>query len=151
MTSSAASPTLRPATPADHPAVARLLADAGLTLAGVPESLAGFLVAEHDGAIVGTAGVEPAAPYGLLRSVAVAPPWRGTGLGAALVRRLLADADARGVPALYLLTNTAELWFPRFGFAGVARDDVPDPVRQTEEFRGACPASAAAMVRESSR
>lgn len=144
-------PALRPAAPADRPAVAALLADAGLPLAGVPESLAGFVVAEHEGAIVASAALEPAPPYALLRSVAVAPAWRGTGLGVALVSRLLADADARGVPAVYLLTTTAERWFPRFGFAIVSRDTVPEPVRQTEEFRDACPASAAVMVRAASR
>lgn len=142
---------LRGAAPVDYPAVVRLLTSADLPTAGVPASLDGFLVAEHDGAIVGAAALEPAPPYGLLRSVVVAPSWRGTGLGAALVRRLLADADSRGVRAVYLLTTTAEQWFPRFGFAQVARDAVPEPVRQTEEFRDACPASAPVMVREAAR
>jgi amino-acid N-acetyltransferase len=64
-----------------------------------------------------------------------------------VVTRLIADAEARGKRALYLLTTTAERYFPSFGFAPVARDVLPDAVRATSEFREACPASAVAMVR----
>jgi N-acetylglutamate synthase and related acetyltransferases len=70
---------------------------------------------------------------------------RSTGLGLALVDRILRHARERGLGAVYLLTTTAEGYFPRFGFTRVARDEVPDPVRASVEFREACPASAVAM------
>ena len=140
-------PTLRPARPGDLAAVERLLADASLPLDGVAAALPRFVVAEADGALVGGAGLEPCAEDGLLRSVAVHPAWRSRGVGRLLVERLLTDAEAQGVRALYLLTTSAERWFPSFGFAPVARAAVPDAVRATGEFRETCPASAMVMCR----
>ena len=145
---SLAEPTLRPAAPADLPAVERLLASSGLPLDGVREALPAFVVAQAGDDIVGVAGLEVCSDNALLRSVAVAPEWRSHGLGRALVTRVLSDAEARGLRALYLLTTTAERYFPSFGFHPVARDEVPADVRETAEFRSACPASATVMCRE---
>jgi amino-acid N-acetyltransferase len=139
--------TLRRAEPADLPGVERLLTAAGLPLAGVADALPTFVVAEADGTLVGVAGLERCCDNALLRSVAVDPAWRSHGLGRALVERVIADADSAKVHALYLLTTTAERYFPSFGFREVARDAVPADVRETAEFRGACPASATVMVR----
>jgi len=139
---------LRPAQIADLPAIERLLTEAHLPLAGVTETLPGFVVAEADDTIVGTAALEVCCESALLRSVAVAPEWRSRGLGRALVTRVIADAEARGLRALYLLTTTAEHYFPSFGFHQITRDDVPAELRQTQEFTGACPASAIVMCRD---
>lgn len=144
----AAGANLRPAQAADLPAIEQLLTGAGLPLAGVSETLSGFVVAEANGAIVGTAALEVCCDNALLRSVAVAPEWRSRGLGRALVTRVIADAEARGLRALYLLTTTAEHYFPSFGFRQVTRDEVPADLRQTEEFTSACPASAIVMCRQ---
>ena len=81
----------------------------------------------------------------LLRSAAVRADLRGTGVGAALVGALLDRARRRDVKTLVLLTTTAERWFPRFGFESITRDDVPEKLKVSEEFRGACPASAHVM------
>jgi amino-acid N-acetyltransferase len=97
---------------------------------------------------VGVAGLEVCCNNALLRSVAVADQWRAHGVGRALVTRVIADAEARGIHALYLLTTTAEHYFPKFGFQQVTRDDVPDDIRATAEFTSACPASAIVMCRE---
>ena len=139
--------TVRPARPDDLPRVERLLLEAALPLDGVAEALPGFVVAEHDGDLVGVAGLEVCCDNALLRSVAVAPAWRSRGLGRQLVTRAISEAEARGIRALYLLTMTAEHYFPSFGFRTVARDDVPADVRATGEFRDACPASATVMAR----
>lgn len=141
--------TLRRATLDDEPEVAALLTASALPLEGVHEALPCFVVAEDAGAIVGVAGVEEcgrAGEHALLRSVVIAPAWRGRGLGRALVTRAIADAEARGARALYLLTTTAEGYFPSFGFTATTRDQVPDDVRATREFQGACPASATVMA-----
>jgi amino-acid N-acetyltransferase len=138
---------LRPAQPADLPAIERLLIAASLPLSGVARSLPGFVVAEAGSAIVGTAAIEVCCDNALLRSVAVAPEWRSHGLGRALVTRAIAEAEARGIRALYLLTTTAEQYFPSFGFREISRNDVPEPVRLTEEFQTACPATAVVMCR----
>jgi amino-acid N-acetyltransferase len=148
-TTSASTPDarLRGATTADLAAIERLLTASELPLAGVAESLSGVVVAESSGAIVGTAALEVCCDNALLRSVAVAPEWRSRGLGRALVTRVIADAEARGLHALYLLTTTAEHYFPSFGFEPIGRERVPAEIRGTEEFQSVCPASAVVMCR----
>lgn len=139
--------SVRPARPDDLAAVERLLTSSGLPLDGVAESLRSFVVAEAGGALVGVAGLETCCDNALLRSVAVDPAWRSRGTGRALVNRVIAEAEARGIRGLYLLTTTAEQYFPSFGFRVIAREQVPDDVRSTTEFQSACPATATAMCR----
>jgi amino-acid N-acetyltransferase len=139
---------LRPALDADLPAVERLLEASHLPLDGVREVFPTFVVAESDGHVVGVAGLEVCEGDALLRSVAVADEWRSRGLGRALVARVISDAEARGVHALYLLTTTADRYFPSFGFRRIAREEVPVPIRATKEFQEACPESATVMCRE---
>jgi amino-acid N-acetyltransferase len=137
--------SLRRAEPGDHQAVSSLLRESQLPTEGVEEWLHRFWVADHQGQLVGVAGLERYGDSGLLRSVAVAPGWRGSGLGRALVDRVLQEGHAAGVREVYLLTTTAEHYFPRLGFACVEREDVPAGVRASAEFTGACPASAVVM------
>lgn len=141
-------PRVRPAVPADLAAIERLLTASSLPLDGVRDALADFVVAEAGDDVVGVAGLEIRCNDALLRSVAVAPGWRSHGLGRALVTRVISDAEARGIRALYLLTTTAEHYFPSFGFRRIAREEVPADVRETTEFSCACPASATVMCRE---
>ena len=140
---------LRAATDADLLAIERLLTSSGLPTSGVAEALRGFVVAESNREIVGVVGLELCCDeYALLRSTAVAPDWRGTGLGRRLVTHAIAEAESRGIKALYLLTTTAERYFPSFGFVKTQRDAVPDEVKRSVEFREACPASATVMSLE---
>ncbi len=148
------SPSLRTAAVADLPAAERLLAGSGLPTVGIAELFAGragdFVVADDPlarGELAAVGGLELCGDDALLRSVAVRPEWRLHGLGQELVRHLVCRAEARGLRALYLLTMTAEHYFPRFGFAAVERGGVPAEIAATLEFRSACPASAVAMER----
>ena len=145
MTTRSSDAALRPARTADLPAIERLLTQSGLPLAGVADALDGFLIAESGGELVGVAGLEIRRSSALLRSVAVAPDWRSRGVGGALVRRLIDSAATRGLRSLYLLTTTAERYFPGFGFVSIAREQVPAEMRETEEFGSACPATAVVM------
>jgi len=138
---------IRPASASDLPAVERLLTASDLPLDGVSDAFKDFVVAEFNGDIVGVAGLEICCDDALLRSVAVNPAWRSKGVGRALVTRAIANAESRGLNALYLLTTTAEHYFPSLGFSKVERNDVPADVRATKEFTDACPASAVAMKR----
>lgn len=138
---------LRPATLNDLAAVEALLTDSKLPLAGVREALGTFVVAESEGELVGVAGLEICCDDALLRSVAVKPEWRSKGVGRALVTRTIADAESRGIRALYLLTETAEHYFPSFGFKAIKREEVPADVRATVEFTTACCASATVMAK----
>ena len=131
-TSDAPDVTLRPAVDEDLGAVEQLLLASDLPVAGVAEALRNFVVAESNRELVGVAGLEVCREHGLLRSTAVLPSWRDRGLGRQLVERIIANAEARDLRALYLLTTTAEHYFPSFGFETTTRDAVPASVRQTE-------------------
>ena len=144
-------PTLRPGSSADHAQVTALLERLDLPLAGVPPDLAGFTVAERDGRVVGTAALEQFGTVGLLRSVAVDAAQRGAGLGARLVDHVLDRARAAGIEDVFLLTTTAERYFPRHGFESVPRAEAPAALQASAEFRGACPASAVLMRRRIAR
>jgi amino-acid N-acetyltransferase len=133
------------ATPVDAPAILSLLERCGLPTAGLVDHLADAFVARTEGRIVGSAAIELYAEGALLRSVAADPRERGSGLGRRLTETAITHAEARGVPALYLLTTTAEHFFPRFGFAKIDRSEVPSTVQASIEFTSACPASAIAM------
>lgn len=145
---------LRRAEPGDWVAVAALLDDADLPLAGAHEHLDDFIVAEGaGGALLGCAALERyhaahdgARASGLLRSVAIAQPARGLGLGARLIERLLTTAREADLADVSLLTTTAADYFPRFGFRVVARNAAPLPVRDSIEFREACPDTATVMT-----
>ena len=139
--------TVRRATPADLPAVERLLTANALILDDVATGIANFLVAESDGAIIGTIGLEVRAPYGLLRSAAVDPAHHRGGLGGKLVTRLVEEAKAREVQALYLFTPSAAPFFERHDFVRTTREAIPQELRTTGQYTHSCGASAVTMVR----
>lgn len=138
---------LRPARPEDLAPTLALLASACLPVAGVEQAFERFVVAEHGERIIGVAGLEVYGTDGLLRSVAVAEEWRGRGLGGALTGEILARAARDGLAAVYLLTETAEAFFPRYGFRRIGREDASEHVRASPEFTELCPSSSAVMVR----
>lgn len=147
-------PAFRAATRDDSAAIERLLSSSGLPTDGVATLLQAdprqFVVAvERDGEqrVVAVAGLEVCCDNALLRSVAVHREWQREGLGVELVRRVVCEAEARGIHALYLLTMTAEHYFPRFGFEVIGRESVPAEISATSEFTSACPSSAIAMTK----
>jgi amino-acid N-acetyltransferase len=130
---------------ADGPSILQLLRDAELPIDGLVEHLSTAFVARDGAAIVGCAALEVYADGALLRSVVVAPTARGLGAGRGMVEAALTLAQSLRTPAVYLLTTTAESYFPRFGFVPMTREQVPSTVQQSIEFRSACPASAVVM------
>lgn len=138
---------IRRAKNSDLSAVESLLAASDLPTDGVRDNFSGFVVADDNGAIAGAIGLEKYGSVALLRSAVVAPDHRGTGVGRKLVEQLLERAEEAGVDELYLLTTTAEKYFPRFGFTPTTRATVPDAVKASAEFRGACPDTAVVMSR----
>ncbi len=145
MRASATRQSVRAATAEDWPAIERLLGARDLPTAGARAHLGTFVVAAEGPVVVGCAGIERHGDVGLLRSVAVAERLAEKGLGAAVVTALLERARGLGLRALYLLTTTAAGYFPRFGFETIPRASLPAVLEASEELRGACPASAAAM------
>jgi amino-acid N-acetyltransferase len=129
----------------DLPQIRALLERLHLPVAGVDEHLPTMLVARQDEQIVGTAGLELYADGALLRSVAVDPGCQGKQLGHQLTDAALHLATTSGANAVFLLTTTAERFFPKFGFEQIGREQVPPTVRASVEFQSACPASAIVM------
>ena len=135
------------ATASDVPSVEALLAAAGLPLEGAAEAFAAGVVARDGEAVVGAAAVEPYGEAGLLRSVVVAEPLRGTGLGRELVGAAETVARDRGIRELYLLTETAADWFPRLGYTVVPREEARAAVGDSVEFTMVCATSGVPMRR----
>jgi N-acetylglutamate synthase-like GNAT family acetyltransferase/SAM-dependent methyltransferase len=133
-----------PAMASDLPAIEILLAEAGLPTDVTPH-LADFLVARHQGTVVGCAGMERQGANALFRSLAVDPAYRGAGVGRRLYEALARNARAKGIERAYLLTTTIAPLAAAWGFQQIARDQVPPAIQETTQFQGGCCASAVAM------
>ena len=138
-------PLIRRATEEDAAAVLALLERAQLPTAGLVEHLGHTFIASRGSNVVGAAAIELYEGGALLRSVVVDETERGSGLGQRLSTHAVDEARKLRRPAIYLLTMTAEGFFPRFGFERIDRSEVPATVRQSIEFTSACPASAVVM------
>ena len=127
---------VRRATSHDWPKIWQtLLTTADLPLAGAEAHLSDFFLAFRDDDLIGSAGLECYGDTALLRSVAVAVPERGHGLGQALVQQVLAYAASLEVRQVVLLTTTAADFFLRFGFRRSAEPRFPGPHRRPWSFR----------------
>jgi amino-acid N-acetyltransferase len=104
-------------------------------------------VIRDDAGLRGVAGLEPRPPHGLLRSLAVRADARRAGDGRRLVARVVEDAVAEGLVGLWLLTDDAEGYFARHGFARVPRESAPPHLLASAEFRTPRCGGAALMHR----
>jgi amino-acid N-acetyltransferase len=138
--------TYHPASKADLEQVLALLEASGLPTAGVPEHISSFILAKDEGKLAGCAGLEVHDKAGLLRSVAVEQNHRSMGIGLELTRAILELAKQKHLNSLSLLTETAQNYFPRFGFMPVHRSELPKSLWESQEFKGACPDTAVAMM-----
>jgi len=137
--------SLRPSEPEDFEDVAALLHAARLPIDGLRDRFADAIVASRDGEIVGCVALELYGGSALLRSLVVARGARGEGLGERLTAEALRLARERGAADVYLLTETAQRFFPRFGFRVADRSEAPAALQESVEFRSACPKSAVMM------
>jgi N-acetylglutamate synthase-like GNAT family acetyltransferase/SAM-dependent methyltransferase len=138
---------IEPAARGDLAGVQSLLAGSGLPT-DVEGHLETFLVARHDGRLVGCVGMEVRDLDALFRSLAVEAAYRGAGLGRRLCDALVVRAVGQGVERAYLLTTTIAPLAEAWGFRRLDRGEAPAAIRQTHQFDGACCASAVAMRRD---
>jgi amino-acid N-acetyltransferase len=134
-------------TTADADAIVQLLLSSALPPEGALDHLHTAVVARREGRVIGFAALEVYDDGALLRSVAVADDARGSGVGRAVTQAALDLARRLGVGPVFLLTTTAERYFPRFGFSAVPRAEVPRGVLQSIEFQSLCPVSSTVMRR----
>ncbi len=130
----------------DREAMVELLRASELPVEGLDDCWPEAFIACAGEAVAGVAALELQEPDAVLRSVAVAASHRGLGVGEALVHRALEAARSRRVRDVYLLTETAAAFFPRFGFRAAPREQAPAAILQSIEYSSLCPASAISMV-----
>jgi amino-acid N-acetyltransferase len=95
--------------------------------------------------IIASGGIEFYSEGALLRSVAVAEPYRGRAVGRQMVNDILRDARSKSAREIFLLTETAQAYFRKIGFSERNRESVPDSVKSSTEFTSVCPTSAICM------
>ena len=122
-----------------------LLESAKLPLDGVKDHLRNFLLLKKEDKIIGTVGLEVYGGKALLRSLAVTRGFRGSGYGKRLYQAIIAKARGQQISEIYLLTETAEKFFAKQGFEKIPRDSADVKVKESIEFRSACPETASCM------
>ena len=117
---------IRPAAASDQSTITRMIHDAGIN----PMSLDWhrFIVAEDDGEIVGVGQIKQHGDGSReLASIAAIPARRGQGIGSEIIRTLLAHENG----VLYLTCREQlEIYYTRFGFRKIARDEMPPYFRR---------------------
>jgi amino-acid N-acetyltransferase len=134
--------------PAQLPQLEALLAGNALPTGDCAEQAENFFAIFEGDRLIAAAGLQPAGEFFLLRSLVVDPEYRGRGLARELSGFLLGRAEAAGSPAVYLLTESAADYFTGLGFEPVAREQVPEAIRQTRQFSSLCPDSASCLMLE---
>jgi amino-acid N-acetyltransferase len=129
-----------------------LLNDVDLPSEGVKDHISNFLSLRSDDDDPnlepwGCVGLEIYGDSALLRSMAISPEHQGKGLGTVLTKAIIEDAQEKGIKTLFLLTDTAEDFFRRFGFRVVEREHVPDDVKTSIEFTKLCLEAPAMMLK----
>ncbi len=125
-----------------------LVQASGLPLDDLDQCRDTQFVLRDGAAIIATAALEIRGEDAILRSVAVDPARRGERLGERIVAHTIDQARVAGLRAVYLLTETAEEFFPRFGFVREPRDSAPPAIQASVEYCSVCGSDAVAMVLE---
>jgi amino-acid N-acetyltransferase len=98
------------------------------TIAELCENVRDFVVAEHNGEIIGCGALHL---YGMhlaeIRSIAVNESAKGVGAGRMLVDALLKEAERHGVSCVCLFTRIPE-FFAHMGFNVATREALPDKI-----------------------
>ena len=98
-------------------AVVALLQSEQLPVEDLPASFNNFFVAMADDKVIGVIGLEQYEQYGLLRSMVVDKEYRNKNIATQLVQHLESYAASLGINCLYLLTETASVYFTAKGLS----------------------------------
>lgn len=107
-------------------------AEAGILLPRTPaelsENVRDFVVTEENGHVAACGALHL---YGMhlaeIRSIAVAPEWKGRGYGRAIVSALLEESRRHEVSCVCLFTRSPD-FFAHLGFAIARRQELPDKI-----------------------
>jgi amino-acid N-acetyltransferase len=95
--------------------------------------------------VIGTAGLEIFDDCALLRSVSVIKREQGKGNGKFINEEIEKYTMESGITCLYLLTTTAKTFFENLGYCEIKRDNAPESVKRTAEFKTLCSSTAVLM------
>ncbi|MBP1763763.1 MAG: GCN5-related N-acetyltransferase [Firmicutes bacterium] len=140
--------TLRYAQPNDVEHIKSLLQANALPVVGVAQHWQSFLVADTQGCIIGALGAHYDGKKALLRSFVVNGRQRNSGIGKALLQRMLLEMQKRGIKEVFLLTETAANYFMREGFIAICRDEIPQILLKESGLDQACPCSSQCLKRQ---
>jgi len=126
---------IRKALVRDVPAMARLINGFAAQEIMLPRSfyqfyqhLRDFTVAEHQGEVIACGALQIIwEDQAEIRSLAVAPEWQRRGVGRRLVKALLEEAKALGVPSVFALTYQ-QAFFKKMGFHVVPHESLPHKI-----------------------
>jgi len=104
-----------------------------------------FFVEKLNEKIIAAGGIEDVGNDAIIRSIVVADEHKGSGFGKAITMQLLNHAKEKGKKDIYLLTTTAEKYFPKYGFKEIDRHAVPDNVKNSSQYKDVCPDTAVVM------
>jgi amino-acid N-acetyltransferase len=98
------------------------------TKAELCENIRDFVVAEHQGRIIGCGALHLYGPHlAEIRTIAVVPQFKGLGAGRLLVDALLAEAERHRVTCVCLFTRIP-VFFAHMGFTLAQREALPDKI-----------------------
>lgn len=132
------------AEPGDFLQLHKILIENGLPTAGVDFGKGIYYIASGQ-ELMGLIGAEQYGTAVMLRSLAVKPQFRKTGIAAQLIDYVLRQLKDTGVTDIYLITNTAEQYMTRCGFLTIERDNVPNHILTTSALGNACSLSSTCM------
>ena len=137
------------AEPQDLKQIVTILNDLELPTEDIsPHNLKNFFkLADHD-EILAIVGLELYDSNGILRSLAVKDHVRNLGLGTEIVHYVEKKAQSAGVTRLFLLTETAEIFFKKLNYSNYDRSTVPTVISQSMEFSKLCAESAVCMKKD---
>ena len=132
---SGADMVVRPAMEADVPGIVAIVAEHARqghllprTAENIRSSLPNWQVAVVAGTLVGVGSLLEMTPVlAEVRSLAVLPAYRSFGVGGALVRGIVADAQLRGYPTVFALTRAVP-FFQKLGFSVTGKERFPEKV-----------------------
>jgi len=140
--------TIRHAQPGDIEQIKSLLQANDLPVVGVVQYWQNFFVADKQDCILGALGAHYDGKKALLRSFVVNDSQRNSGIGKALLQRMLLEMQRRGINEVFLLTETATNYFIREGFTEICRDEIPQILLKESGLDQACPCSSQCLKRQ---
>ena len=134
--------------PVPAPDLIAVLEAAGLPTDDLHEAGRRFYRFEDEAGLIGYGALEQLSPDALIRSIVVIDGRRSSGLGAAILSWLEAEAARLQATGLYLLTTSATAFFQRHGYTALPRSAAPPAIAASRQFSTLCPASATFMFKE---